>query len=101
MMNDEPTLTRIRNARQRISASCGHDPYKLVEHYLQYQQQYQDRLIPKDQLINPAKPDRLTKTAIGVGDQFQFAIILIALQRISYKLSRLNQPTEKVCRTFA
>jgi hypothetical protein len=47
MMNDEPTLTRIRNARQRISAACGHDPYKLVEHYLQYQKQYQDRLIPK------------------------------------------------------
>jgi hypothetical protein len=63
MMDDEPTLTRIRNARQRISAACGHDPYKLVEHYLQYQKQYQDRLIPKDQLVNPAKQDRSTEPA--------------------------------------
>ncbi len=62
MMNDEPTLTRIHNARQRISATWRHDPYKLVEHYIQYQKQYQDRLIPKDQLVNPAKQDRSTES---------------------------------------
>jgi hypothetical protein len=45
-MNNEPTLTRIRKARQRISAKCGHDPLKLVEHYIEFQKQYQDRLIP-------------------------------------------------------
>jgi hypothetical protein len=48
-MNNEPTLTRIRKARQRISAKCGHDPQKLVEHYIEYQKQYQDRLIPPPQ----------------------------------------------------
>jgi hypothetical protein len=47
MMNDEPTLTRIRNARQHISAKCGHDPKKLVEYYMELQKQYQDRLIPR------------------------------------------------------
>jgi len=47
-MNSEPTLTRIQNARQRISAKCGHDPYKLVEYYIELQKQYQDRLIPVD-----------------------------------------------------
>jgi len=47
-MNDEPTLTRIRKARQRISAKCGHDPEKLVEYYIELQKQYQDRLIPVD-----------------------------------------------------
>ncbi|MCK5719045.1 MAG: hypothetical protein KAH84_03740 [Thiomargarita sp.] len=46
MMN-EPTLTRIRKVRQRISAECGHDPYKLVKYYIEFQKQYQDRLIPK------------------------------------------------------
>jgi len=45
-MNNEPTLTRIRKARQRISAKCGHYPQKLVEHYIEFQKQYQDRLIP-------------------------------------------------------
>jgi len=64
MMNEEPILTRIRNARHRISAACGHDSYKLVEPYLQYQKQYQDRLIPKDQLVNPATPDRLMELII-------------------------------------
>jgi len=48
-MNNEPTLTRIRKARQRISAKCGHDPEKLVEHYIEFQKQYQDRLIPPPQ----------------------------------------------------
>lgn len=47
-MNDEPTLTRIRKARQRISEKCGHDPEKLVEYYIELQKQYQDRLIPVD-----------------------------------------------------
>jgi len=47
-MNDEPTLTRIRHARQRISAKCGHDPEKLVEYYIALQKQYQDRLISVD-----------------------------------------------------
>ena len=47
-MNDEPALTRIRKARQRISAKCGHYPEKLVEYYIELQKQYQDRLISVD-----------------------------------------------------
>jgi len=46
MMNSEPTLTRIRKARQRISAKYGHNPEKLVEHYIELQKKYQDRLVP-------------------------------------------------------
>jgi thymidylate kinase len=45
-MNSEPTLTRIRKARQRISAKYGHDPEKLVDHYIELQKKYQDRLVP-------------------------------------------------------
>ena len=49
MMN-EPTLTRIRQARQRISAKYGHDPYKLVAHYIEYQKQFQHKLVPSIKL---------------------------------------------------
>ncbi len=34
-MNDEPTLTSIRKARQRISEKCGHAPEKLVKYYIE------------------------------------------------------------------
>ncbi len=43
---NEPTLKRIRKARQQISAQCGHDPYKLVEYYMELQKQYQHKLVP-------------------------------------------------------
>lgn len=88
MLNDEPTLTRIRNARQRISASCGHDPYKLVEHYRQYQKQYQDRLIPKDQLINPAKLDKLTEIVNGTYNAT--AVATTALQQFEKKYPQVK-----------
>lgn len=52
MMN-EPTLSRIRKARQRISAQCGHDPYKLVEYYMEIQKQSQHKLVPS---IKPSTP---------------------------------------------
>jgi len=44
MMN-EPTLTRIRKARHRISAQCEHDPYKLVKYYIKLQEQSQHKLV--------------------------------------------------------
>jgi hypothetical protein len=50
-MENEPTLTRIRKVRQRISEKYGHDPYKLVAHYIEFQKQYQDRLTPKPKPI--------------------------------------------------
>ena len=43
-MNNKPTLTRIRKARQRISEKYAHNPYKLVERHIELQKQYQDRL---------------------------------------------------------
>lgn len=35
-MKDDPTISRIREARHRISEKCGHDPQKLVEYYLDF-----------------------------------------------------------------
>ncbi len=40
-------LGQVRAARDRISAQFGHDPRKLVEHYIKMQKQYQERLIEK------------------------------------------------------
>ncbi len=36
-MKDDPTITRIREARHRISEKCGHEPRKVVKYYLDLQ----------------------------------------------------------------
>jgi hypothetical protein len=41
----DPTIDEIREIRHRISASCDHDPAKLVARLMQYQEQFRDRLI--------------------------------------------------------
>jgi hypothetical protein len=55
---NDPVIDEIRNARHAISASCGHDPDKLVAYYLELQKKYQDRMIEVDKLVkddeNPA-----------------------------------------------
>ena len=42
---DDPTITRIREARHRISEDCGHDPQKIVEYYVELQKKYKERII--------------------------------------------------------
>ena len=41
----DPVIDEIREIRHRISASCDHDPAKLVAYLRQYQEQFRDRLI--------------------------------------------------------
>jgi len=41
----DPTIDEIREIRHRISASCDHDPAKLVARLMQYQEQIRDGLI--------------------------------------------------------
>jgi hypothetical protein len=41
----DPTLTRIRQVRHEISAECGHDPYRLVEYYIELQEQHRNRMV--------------------------------------------------------
>lgn len=43
-MKDDPIITRIREARHRISSACGHDPRKLVEYYMKRQAEHPERL---------------------------------------------------------
>ena len=39
-------LARIREARHRISEEFGHDPYRLVAHYMELQKAHPEKLIP-------------------------------------------------------
>ena len=41
----ESPLERIRRVRQEISEEFGHDPHRLVAHYMELQKQYSDRLV--------------------------------------------------------
>ncbi len=63
----DPVIDEIREIRHRISASCDHDPAKLVAYLMQYQEQFKDRLIydPAEQpAAQPAvQPD--TEKAAG------------------------------------
>ncbi len=58
----DPVIDEIREIRHRISASCDHDPAKLVAYLMQYQQQFRDRLIydPNEPTAQPAEIDRGT-----------------------------------------
>ena len=42
---NDPVIDEIREIRHRISEQFGHDPVKLVAHYMQLQERYRDRLI--------------------------------------------------------
>ena len=44
-MKPDPVIDEIRRIRHEISAEHGHDPRKLVEHYVKLQEQYEDRLV--------------------------------------------------------
>jgi hypothetical protein len=50
-MKPDPTIAAIREARHRISEKCGHDPEKLIEHYIQLErEEFANRLVV------PSKP---------------------------------------------
>jgi hypothetical protein len=53
---NDPVIDEIRDVRHRISERFEHDPQRLVAHYLQYQKQYRDRLLPS--AISPEEQDQ-------------------------------------------
>jgi len=61
-MEPDPTLARIREVRRRISEEFGHDPKRLIEHYIELQQRHRDRLVkpsrpqPKSESDETAEP---------------------------------------------
>jgi len=42
--DDDPAIKEIRDVRHRISESVGHDPHKLIEHYIEMQKTFVRRL---------------------------------------------------------
>ena len=52
----DPVIDEILEVRHRISARFGHDPTQLVAFYMEFQKQYENRLIE-------------TTTSPGRGDQ--------------------------------
>jgi len=39
-------IARIREVRHQISEEFGHDPYRMVAHYLELQKEHSERLVP-------------------------------------------------------
>jgi hypothetical protein len=39
-------IARIREVRHQISEQFGHDPYRLVAHYMDLQKEHPEKLIP-------------------------------------------------------
>ena len=52
----DPVIDEVRAVRHRISEQCGHDPARLVAHYMKLQEQYRHRLIESEQ-PNPGNGD--------------------------------------------
>jgi hypothetical protein len=44
--DEDEEISRVREARHRISERFGHDPYRLVAYYMERQRERQDKLIP-------------------------------------------------------
>jgi hypothetical protein len=49
----DPMLDEIREIRKRIWREHGNDPQRVYEHYVEYQQQFSDRLVSTP---TPARP---------------------------------------------
>lgn len=41
----DEVIARVREARHRISARVGHDPYRLVAYYMERQERHRNRLV--------------------------------------------------------
>jgi hypothetical protein len=43
--DDEEEIRRVRAARHLISERFGHDPFRLVAHYMERQKEHRDQLL--------------------------------------------------------
>jgi hypothetical protein len=55
-MNEDSTLERIWETRRRIFAKCENDPAKLVQYYMERQQENAERLVyqPASKVVPPS-----------------------------------------------
>ena len=49
MKQSDPTIDRIRQVRHEISERFGHDPDRLVRHYMELDKRFADRLLEDDE----------------------------------------------------
>lgn len=63
-MNDDPTITAVRQARHRISQSVHHDPRKLVEYYKQLQERHRERLVFQSTDTSPVEDETAAQSAV-------------------------------------
>ncbi len=48
---DDPTIAEIRATRHKISAEFGHDPQRLIAHYIKLQQQQEALRVQLSQTV--------------------------------------------------
>jgi hypothetical protein len=61
----EPVIDEVREVRHRISERFDHDPKRLVAYYLQFQQQFRDRLLDRAASLAPSVPSCAEPDATG------------------------------------
>ena len=59
-LKNDPTITRIRETRHKISEEFGHDPRKVIAHYIQLQKieeklRLQQKHAEEVRLVEPVK----------------------------------------------
>ena len=50
----DPVIDEIREVRHQISARVDHDPTRLVEYYMKFQERYRDRLVDTSKISERA-----------------------------------------------
>jgi hypothetical protein len=53
---NDPVIDEIREIRHRISARFGHDPARLVAHYMEFQKQFADRFLRAPEPLAANRP---------------------------------------------
>ena len=56
MSEPDPVVDDVREVRHQISERFGHDPVRLLEYYMEFQEQYRDRLVTAPELPDVDKP---------------------------------------------
>ncbi len=67
MIQDDPTIARIREARRQISEMCDNDPDKLVAFYREVQKQYQSQIVKAPSIHKVADDETLDEEFVEVG----------------------------------
>ncbi len=55
MSTPDPPVDEVREVRRQISERVGHDPVRLVNYYIELQEQYRDRLLEPPSASKPGK----------------------------------------------